>query len=332
VAEALEQGLVIAPVLGGYGALGLDRDELSRLAGSAHRLVFDRSQAERLIPGVAGRAGIVKVLQGPAVAVFDAGSRSGVGVGTEAPVKGLGGLLPGDLWLGVTDEPAGPGELIDDLGNRAVLAVIVDGAAGPGPTVVDFGRRPPVVDRRGALAILDVERELGTLVGVGPGIIFSVLVVCTGNSCRSPMAAAMFGRLVPGLPVLVGSAGTAAPEGAAATRFAVETAAGLGLDISGHRARQLAPEACRTADLILVMEHHHRDWVLQHAPEAGGRVRLLAAYPDADGAEVPDPVGRSLEFYARTAEQMRPGLELAARDVRQRFAGTRLDGNPVQEE
>jgi protein-tyrosine-phosphatase len=302
--DALARGGVIAPVLGGYCVLSADPDVLERRLGNAHRLLenidgVDDSAARRLL-----RKGCV--------CVPERGGR-GVALAEQWPAGA-------STWLGVPEEAQELGALLDDLGAWVVLAIQGESDGGPGPTVVSLAPRPSVIDRRGKLAILDVERELGEFVRLGPGIIFSVLVVCTGNSCRSPVAQGLLARLLSDLPVLVGSAGTGAPVGNPATRFALESAAELGVDIGSHRARQLTRELCLGADLILAMEKAHQEWVREQVPDALGRVRMLGSYPDDRGAEIADPVGRSLELYRETAGQMKSALERVAADIRLRFA------------
>jgi protein-tyrosine-phosphatase len=147
---------------------------------------------------------------------------------------------------------------------------------------------------------------------------FSVLVVCTGNSCRSPMAQGILAGLLESEPVLVYSAGTDAPAGMPATAHAVTAASELGADIGMHRAQQLTRELVRSADLILVMEEYHRQRVVELDPDAADRTKMLGGYPDGE-REVGDPVGRPLEVYRRTAEEMRSELEKVAEDVRRRL-------------
>ncbi len=151
---------------------------------------------------------------------------------------------------------------------------------------------------------------------------YRVLVVCTGNSCRSPMAAGMLDVMLSGEPVEVSSAGTMAPVGGPATAAAREAALEYGADLSGHRARQLVPVMVRQADLVLVMEEYHRDAVVGLDPAAAAKTKLLLEYAGRPGEEVPDPVGMPLEQYRRTAQMMRPALENVAREVRDRLRGT----------
>lgn len=126
----------------------------------------------------------------------------------------------------------------------------------------------------------------------------SILVVCTGNVCRSPLAegflrAALEGRLGASAPT-VSSAGTAGWEGSPAMPESVAAAAERGVDISGHHGRALVNEHVGGADLIVGMAAEHRDAVARSVPDAAGRtftlkelVRLLDALPPADASGPP---------------------------------------------
>ncbi len=142
----------------------------------------------------------------------------------------------------------------------------------------------------------------------------SILVVCTGNVCRSPIAegvlrAALEARLGERAP-LVASAGTAGWEGSGAMPESVAAAEELGVDISGHTARRLRPEHVRAADLVLGMAAEHRDEVVDAMPEAAGRtftlkelVPLLEALPS--DPEAADPSSDGLPARVRQADELR---------------------------
>lgn len=124
----------------------------------------------------------------------------------------------------------------------------------------------------------------------------SILVVCTGNVCRSPIAegalrAALAARLGDRAPA-VSSAGTTGWEGSPAMPESVEAAADRGLDISAHTARHLLPEHVGAADLVLGMAAEHREAVARAVPDAAPRtftlkelVRLLASLPEVEAPE-----------------------------------------------
>jgi protein-tyrosine-phosphatase len=130
-----------------------------------------------------------------------------------------------------------------------------------------------------------------------------VLVVCTGNTCRSPIAAALLRRALEAegrLDIDVGSAGTGAWEGAPVSEGSYLVGLEQGIDLSGHRARMLTKDLVAEAHLVLTMSRPH----LARARElgGGGRAHLLGEYAGLEGtdAEVEDPFGGSLEDYRQT--------------------------------
>jgi protein-tyrosine phosphatase len=138
-----------------------------------------------------------------------------------------------------------------------------------------------------------------------------VLVVCTGNICRSPIAEAMlrtaFLRRARATVPAVSSAGVIARDGHPATPEAVQAAAEAGVDISTHAARRLRPEQIRDADLIVCMAREHVEEVRALAPEAAARtftlkqlVRLLEEGSEPQGPALPEPLARRVAAADRT--------------------------------
>ncbi len=134
---------------------------------------------------------------------------------------------------------------------------------------------------------------------------FKILFICTGNTCRSPMAegalrALLEGRNIDTIEVM--SAGTAVAPGSPATMYAAEAVKTWNADISRHKARPLSPELIEEADLILVMTPNHYHAVMTMVPEADEKTFLLKKYPDAgeEGEGVADPIGGSLDQYNQT--------------------------------
>ena len=141
---------------------------------------------------------------------------------------------------------------------------------------------------------------------------FRIVVVCTGNRFRSPLAEAFIRRLTAGLPVEVSSRGALDLDGAPPLENAVEGAAKLGVDISGHRARCLAGTDLREVDLVLGFERAHvsRAVVDYGAPREKTftlpeLVELLAALPAAD-PDARGPVERARAVVEQAGRYRRP--------------------------
>ena len=133
----------------------------------------------------------------------------------------------------------------------------------------------------------------------------NVLFVCTGNICRSPMAEVLGraeGRSRGLSDLSCASAGTFALAGRPASGPGVAVAASHGLDLAGHRSRELSLELLEWADVIVAMEASHAEAATRWAPEASVHVMTDFLPPDDRwaGGGVPDPYGGDLETYEAT--------------------------------
>jgi len=164
------------------------------------------------------------------------------------------------------------------------------------PTVVGVGKKRFQIEHSGVVS----ERMLTRLAGE------VYLFVCTGNTCRSPMAEAIFRKMLAdhlhcredelmdhGYVVI--SAGLAAYHGAPASPESLALLRDDGIDLSAHESQPVTEELLLHCDQILTMTRNHRDAVLSTYPELARQVRLLSPHSE----DVPDPFGASVEDYVR---------------------------------
>ncbi len=198
--------------------------------------------------------------------------------------------------------PLDAGSVLSQLQDR--IDVLVDG----GPTRFSEASTIVSFDEAGELKILRpgvydermIRRMLARI----------VLFVCSGNTCRSPMAAALATKLLAdkfhcrerdlskhGMEII--SAGTMGLEGMVATPEAVVAAAELGAEVGEHRSRKLTSELIQQADVVFCMSRSHLSDVTRMLPSASSKTHLL----DESG-DISDPIGAGSEVYAKVAGRM----------------------------
>ncbi|HBR1718500.1 TPA: protein tyrosine phosphatase [Klebsiella quasipneumoniae subsp. quasipneumoniae] len=121
----------------------------------------------------------------------------------------------------------------------------------------------------------------------------SILIVCTGNICRSPIGERFLKKMLS--TKRIDSAGTHALINHPADETAVKISQKNGLSLTEHVGKQFTPEMARDYDLILVMEKKHIETIGKLAPEARGKTMLYGHW--LDGREIPDPYRKSEEAF-----------------------------------
>jgi len=138
----------------------------------------------------------------------------------------------------------------------------------------------------------------------------TLIFVCTGNTCRSPMAAGLLCRALGNVNNWkIASAGICAAEGWPASANAVEALREKEIDISEHSSRTLTTQMILAADIVVTMTKAHRDYVIALVEESEPKVFLLKSFSVSQSpTDIYDPVGESLDIYRRVRDEIDAAL------------------------
>lgn len=151
-----------------------------------------------------------------------------------------------------------------------------------------------------------------------------VLFVCTGNSCRSPMAKEYFQKRISELgrkDVEVACSGVAQIASGPATEYAKEVMRGEGLDLSNHKSRPITDQELKESDLIFVMENRQRLYLIARYPKAASKIYLLKEFKKigevtfSNEPDIPDPIGKDLDFYKKVFSFIKESIERVLREI-----------------
>lgn len=183
------------------------------------------------------------------------------------------------------------------------LDLLIDGgeaAVGKESTVVDVTGFSPLLLREGCLCWRKIQKVWAKEE--------DILFICTGNTCRSPMAEGFFKRAWRKRKIRIHSAGIATLSALKPSELAIRVMREEGIDISSHMSTPLTEEMIREADLILVMESRHKEKICRLFPPAQEKTFLLKEFGLGEKEEVLDPIGGSLRSYWKCAMEIEEAI------------------------
>ena len=343
-AEVVEAGgLVVFPTETVYGIAcraapsaikRLDSIKQRRPLKSYSLHIADKADIQRYVPHTSPPASklVEKLWPGPLTIVFDLSDEdmselrqnlpeeemclyNGNSIGVRCPDSAVAAALLGAARCPVVAPSA-------NLSGQPPAAVGTEAAAqfdGQVDIVLDAGRcryqKSSTVVRIWAKGLEMLREGFYTERDISRAMQVSVLFVCAGNTCRSPLAEGLYRKyLAEKLGCAVdrlremgyktGSAGVMAMNGLQASTLSVKFCESEGIDISGHRSRQLDEELVRESDHIFVMSKRQLEWIRARWPSAIAKCELLGGEE-----EIADPIGGSEEFYQKCGQRIKAALQ-----------------------